>query len=119
MISYLNAFTNQFGLGINFAAHVLIFIGTFYVALHNRNLKQWHVTPLWYAGLCSLFVAITILVQWAIGPEHPLSYWNIGLMGETLLNIAVASIAVIMLISTVRLDLRNAKKRKPNKQPEE
>jgi hypothetical protein len=112
MISYLNAFTNQFGLGINFVAHTLIFIGTFYVALQNRNLKQWHITPLWYAGLLSLFVAITIIIQWSIGPEHPLSYWNIGLMGETLLNVAFAAIAVIMLVGTVRLDLRNAKKRR-------
>ncbi len=112
MISYLNAFTNEFGLLINFVAHTLIFIGTFYVALQNRNLKQWHVTPLWYVGLISLFVSITIVIQWAIGPEHPLSYWNMGMMAETALNVAVASIAVIMLVSTVRLDLRNSKKRK-------
>lgn len=118
MISTLNAFTNSYGLAINFIAHTLIFIGTFYVALHNRKLPQWHITPLWYAGMCSLFVAITIVLQWAIGPEFPLSYWNVGLMGETLLNIAVAAIAVIMLISTVRRDIKESKKRKNTEEKE-
>lgn len=115
MITFLNAFTNSYALAINFVAHVLIFIGTFYVALQNRNLPQWHITPLWYAGLCSLFVAITIVLQWAIGPEFPLSYWNLGLFGETLLNIAVAAIAVIMLIGTVRADIKYRKKRQEKK----
>lgn len=116
MISTLSTFTSLYGLAINFTAHILIFIGTFYVALHNRNLPKWHITPLWYAGMCSLFVAITIILEWAIGPEFPLSYWNLGLMGETLLNISIASIAVIMLIGTVRKDLHEAKKRKLREQ---
>lgn len=111
MITFFNTFTNNFALSINFIAHVLIFIGTFYVALQNRNLPQWHVTPLWYAGLCSLFVAITIIIQWSVGPEFPLSYWNAGIMGETLLNIAVAAIATIMLVRTIKEDLDNRRKR--------
>ena len=111
MISVLNEFTNSYALSINFIAHIFIFIGTFYVALQNRNLPQWHITPLWYAGLCSLFVAITIILQWAIGPEFPISHYNMGLLGETLFNISVAAIAVIMLIGTVRTDLKNRKRR--------
>lgn len=111
MIIFFNTFTNTYALAINFIAHVIIFIGTFYVALQNRNLPQWHVTPLWYAGLCSLFVAISIVIQWAVGPEHPLSYWNAGIMGETLLNIAVAAIALIMFIRTVHFDIKFRSKR--------
>lgn len=114
MITYFNTFTNQYALIINFFAHLIIFIGSFYVALQNRNLPQWHVTPLWYAGLCSVFVCLTIVFQWVIGPEFPLSYWNAGIMGETLLNIAIAAIALIMLIRTVRLDLNYRKKRSTN-----
>lgn len=115
MISFLNAFTNSYALSINFIAHTLIFIGTFYVALQNRNLPHWHITPLWYAGLCSLLVSITIVVQWAIGPEFPLSYWNFGLFAETLFNVSVAAIAAIMLIGTVRSDIKYRKKRQEKK----
>lgn len=113
MITSLNLFINTFGLSINFIAHTLIFIGSFYVALHNRNLPQWHITPLWYAGLCSLFTSIAILLEWSIGPEFPLSYRNIGVMCETSLNISIAAIAVIMLIGTVRQDIKYRKKRQP------
>lgn len=113
MIQFINETISTYVLSINFIAHTLIFIGTFYVALQSRRLPQWHVTPLWYAGLCSLFTAITIIIQWAIGPEFPISYRNIGMMGETLLNIAIAAIAVIMLTRTVYQDLAAAKKRKP------
>lgn len=112
MISALNIFTYDYEVVINFVAHALIFIGAFYVALQNRKLPQWHVTPLWYTGLASLLVCITVLIQWAVGPEHPMSYWNIGRLAETAVNLSVASIATIMLVATVRRDLREAKKRK-------
>jgi hypothetical protein len=118
MISILNEFNYAYEMSINFIAHMVIFIGTFYVALQNRNLRQWHITPLWYVGLAAISTCITILVQWAIGPEHPLSYWNLGRLTETALNIAVASVAAIMLIGTVRADLRNAKKRRNANQGE-
>lgn len=111
MISFLNAFTNIYALSINFIAHSLIFIGAFYVALHNRRLPQWHITPLWYMGLFSLLISITIILQWAIGPEFPLSYWNAGIMVETLSNISVAIVAVIMLVGTVMSDIKHRKKR--------
>lgn len=112
MITLLNTYTYTYEIIINFIAHFLIFIGAFYVALQNRNLPQWHVTPLWYVGLFSFLTCVTIICQWAIGPEYPLSYWNLGKLCETLVNVAVASVAVIMLISTVRKDLRESKKRK-------
>ena len=111
MITFLNSFTNNYALTINFLAHLIIFIGAFYVALHDRKLPQWHITPLWYTGLCSLFVWITIVIQWSIGPEYPLSYWNAGIMGETLLHVSVALIAAVMFLRTMFTDLRNRKKR--------
>lgn len=111
MITELNIFTYNYEIVINFIAHFLIFLGTFYVALHNRNLPQWHITPLWYVGLASMLVCITVVVQWTVGPEHPLSYWNLGNLAETAVNVAVAAVATIMLIGTVRRDLRESKKR--------
>lgn len=113
MITSIIQFLNDYGLQlpINLIAHSIIFTGTFYVALHNRNLKHWHITPLWYVGLASLFTAITILLQYMIGPEFPLSYWNLSLFTETLSNLALAGIAAVMFIGTVRSDLKGRRKR--------
>jgi hypothetical protein len=109
IIQFLNDYNLQ--LPLNLIAHSIIFTATFYVAMHNRNLKQWHITPLWYLGLASLFTAITILLQYMIGPEFPLSYWNLSLFSETLSNIALAGIAGVMFIGTVRSDLKGRRKR--------
>jgi hypothetical protein len=118
MITLLNKFTYNYDMLINFIAHLTIFIGAFYVALQNRNLKQWHLTPLWYIGLTSVFVVFTIVCQWAIGPEYPISYWNLGRLAETLSNISVAAVALVMLIGTIRLDLKNSRKRRRDEQGE-
>jgi len=113
MITSIIQFLNDYGLQLplNLIAHSIIFTATFYVAMHNRNLKQWHITPLWYVGLASLFTAITILLHYMIGPEFPLSYWNLSLFTETLSNLALAGIAGVMFIGTVRSDLKGRRKR--------
>lgn len=112
MISHITTFLNSLTVPINFVCHLLIFVGSFYVALHNRKIPQWHLTPLWYLGLANLFVSITILTQWVIGPEHPLSYWNIGLVGETICTIILAAIVVTMFAATVFRDIIGSKKRR-------
>lgn len=111
MISTLNGYAFNYELMINFIAHFLIFVGSFYVALQNRKLPQWHITPLWYVGLFSLLVCISVILEWAIGPEYPLSYWNIGKLSETAVDVSIALVATIMLIITVRRDIRSRKKR--------
>lgn len=111
MITLLNEFNYKYSIIINFLAHFLIFIGACYVALQNRRLPQWHVTPLWYLGLFSFLTCSTIVCQWAIGPEFPLSYWNLGYLCQTLTNMSMAAIAVIMLTSTLRKDLKARKQR--------
>lgn len=112
MITLLNGYAFNYELLINFIAHFLIFIGSFYVALQNRKLPQWHITPLWYVGLFSLLVCISVILEWSIGPEYPLSYWNIGKLSETAVDVSIALVATIMLIITVRRDIRSRKKRK-------
>lgn len=110
MISMVNTFTNEFALALNFFAHAMIFIGAFYVAIHNRDIPNWTVTTLWYISLFSLFVAITIILQWAVGSNYPLSYFNVGYLGETLGNVTLAGVAVVMLVHTVRVDVKNKSK---------
>ncbi len=112
MITVLNGYAFNYELLINFIAHFLIFVGSFYVALQNRKLPQWHITPLWYVGLFSLLVCISVVLEWSIGPEYPLSYWNIGKLSETAVDVCIALVATIMLTITVGRDIRYRKKRK-------
>lgn len=111
MITEFIVFLNSLSVLINFVCYLLVFIGSFYVAIHNRKLPQWHITPLWYLGLANLFMAVTILVNWTIGPEHPLSYWNMGTVGQALCNIILASIVAVMFVVTLGCDIINRKKR--------
>jgi len=97
---------------INFLAYLTIFIGSFYVALQNRNLPSWHITPLWYVGLSALFTSLTIVLQGMFGRDFELSYAQLGILGETALNISLAYIATVMLVGTIRRDLRQRKNRK-------
>lgn len=112
MITHITLILNQYEPAINFILHLAIFISMFYVAIHNRYLRKWQITPLWYAGLTSLLASITVLIQWTIGPEHPLSYWSIGRLTEILFNLTVTIIAVGMFIDTIIEDIGNRKKRK-------
>lgn len=111
MITELMSFFNIHQPIINFISHTMIFMGSFYVALHNRNLPQWHLTPLWYVGVFSLLTSITIIFQWAIGPEFPLSYYNFGQFAESLVDLSLAAVATIMLIGTIRADIKARKRR--------
>lgn len=101
MISILNDIIHENLLNINLVAHIIIFIGSFYIAVSNNYLPKWILTPLWYTGLCSLFVSISIIIQATVGRDHPLSYSNLGIMGETLLNITIATIVITMFIKTI------------------
>ena len=97
---------------INFLACSAVFMGAFYIALQNRNLPSWHITPLWYLGLSALFVALSIVLQGMFGRDFELSYAQVGILGETALNLSLAGIALIMMIGTIRQDLRQRKNRK-------
>lgn len=103
---------NSFNMPINFICHSLVFISSFYVAMHNREIPQWVITPLWYLGLTSLLISISILVQYFISPEHELSYWNLGSVLEYVSNIILSFMCVMFFSTTVFKDIKGAKKRK-------
>jgi uncharacterized membrane protein len=78
---------------VNLICHLTIFSGALYVATYNKRLPQWHVTPLWYAGMACLLTALTIVFQFLFGASFPLAYDNVGIIGETSLNICLATVA--------------------------
>lgn len=98
-------------LPINFICQLVIFIGAFYLVIHNRNLPSWHITPLWWVGLCCVLTTITIILQWVFGPEFVMAYRRIGIITETATNVCVAILAGTFLTITIRRDIQGRKQR--------
>lgn len=104
-------FVNIISLPLSFIIHIIIFIGGLYVAIHSRLLPSWLSTCLWYVGLASLFVSVTIGIEYTIGPSFPMSYTNLGQLAE-LLDSAIIALTVFLLFAhTLYNDLKNKKKR--------
>lgn len=115
LFSYIQPLT----LVINFCCLFIVFIGGLYIAIHARNIPLWFRTPLWYIGASSFLVCISIICEWAVGPDYFLSYSHFGLYGETLLNINLAIASGLMLVHTVFKDICCMKLRKdPRKDSE-
>ena len=112
MIVSVHDFLVSWELPINFVCHSAIFIGTIYSAIHCRFLSDWFITPLWYIGLMSLFVATTIVCEWTLGSEFYLSYSNIGGLGEILSNIILAVMCLYLFNDTIKQDIKSKKLRK-------
>lgn len=112
MIVSIVGFLNSWTLLINFVCHITVFVGILYVAVHSRELSTWIITPLWYLGLTSGFVCTTIVTQWFAGPQHPMSYWTMGQLGEIGAHIILAFICFVLFVRTLKADLENSKHRK-------
>jgi hypothetical protein len=97
---------------INFICLFIVFIGGLYIAIHARNIPIWFRTPLWYVGLSSFLICVSIICEWTIGPSLFLSYSNFGIFGETLLNINLAICSGLMFVKTMYNDIRCIKLRK-------
>jgi len=111
MISELLTFFDFWSFLLLFICHSVTFACSLYIAVHNRELKPWVITPLWYLGICSAFAGLTIVIEWALGPDHPISYSNIGILGETAFQIILALIMFLTFLDTVKTDLKNKKHR--------
>lgn len=79
---------------LDFVSHLLIFTGIALFVIFWRAAPQWHITPLWYVGLASLAIAMTVVIEWTLGPDCPLSYHNLSAILETFFDIALASLVV-------------------------
>lgn len=99
-------------LPLNFACHIIIFIGGLYIAIHSRLIPTWLRTCLWYIGCSSFFIAITIILDWIFGSQFELSYDRVGFFGEILFNCWVATTTIIFFFKTVSTDITHSKFRK-------
>lgn len=108
IIPYIRDYTNI----INFICYVTVFIGGFYVAMHSRIMPRWASTCVWYLGLSSFFVAVTILVEWLFGQMHPLSHFMMGDFGEMIMNLNLCIIVVFLFFHTIYRDIKSKKERK-------
>lgn len=101
---------------INLLCYIAIFFFTFYVAIHNRTIDRAVITELWYVGLASFALALSIVFQFLFGDAFPLSYTSIGSVAETMFSLTIAMTIGTVFLTTVKADLKNAKKRqKPKK----
>lgn len=89
---------NQSMMVLDFVSHLLIFSGIALFVIFWRAAPQWHVTPLWYVGLSSFAIALTVAIEWVFGPGCPLSYYNLGTILETLFDLSLASLVVVFTI---------------------
>lgn len=105
LVSFLNFYAQP----VNFFAHLVIFLGAFYILLHNRHMPRWHVTPLWWAGCASLFTFLTIVMGLFFGDEFVFSYNRFGYVGEVAFNTCIASVALVFLVKTLKADLQRKK----------
>lgn len=105
---------NTLNLPLSFIIHVIIFIGGLYVAIHSRIIPTWLSTCLWYVGLASLFVSITIGIEFTLGSDFPMSYTNLGKLAELLDSSIIAFTISLMFGNTLYNDLKNKKNRSSN-----
>lgn len=107
-ITYL---LSTISLPLSFIIHSIIFVGGLYVAIHSRIIPNWLATCLWYVGLSSLFLTITIGIEYTLGSDFPLSYTNLGQIGEILDNLIIAFTISLLFGNTLYSDIKNKKNR--------
>lgn len=99
-------------LHLNLICLLVTFLGSLYVAIHSRAIPLWVRTPLWYLGVTSFIVALSIVFEWTLGPQFILSYSRFGPIGEMLINLNIAIASLLMFINTVYKDVCSIKYRR-------
>jgi hypothetical protein len=96
---------------INLVAHITIFFGSGYALIHARNMPRWHLIPLWWVGLASLFAVISIILGVLMGDAFVLSYASNGFLVETIVNVALAVLSGTMLWHVAWSDIKGKQMR--------
>jgi hypothetical protein len=112
MISEFISIVSAYSTIINFFCYIFVFLGGLYVAMHSRILPKWAITSIWYLGLSSFFVAVTIIVEWIFGQHHPFSHFMMGDFGEMIININLCAMVFFLFFHTLYHDFMNKRGRK-------
>lgn len=112
MLNHLAIYLGNYSFLIDLLTYLTLFIGGFYVALHSRTMPLWLVTCLWYIGVSSMLIAITIVLELVYGQMFPLSHFLIGVIPETLLKFSLLTTVTLLFIKTVTEDIKGSQKRK-------
>lgn len=97
-------------LPVNFVCAMTVFVGAMFVLLKNQHLPQWHKAPLNMLAVACGFLAVTILSQWVFGVGFGLAYdGGMGLIAEVGVNLCIASIAAVFMVSTFLRQQKDAK----------
>lgn len=97
---------------VDFVCYLIIFMSSFYVAIHARNVPNWLITSVWYIGVMAFLSLTTIIIELFFGPEHPLSNKNLGTLTETMLLVVLAVTMGTKLYCTIIADIKGSKSRK-------
>lgn len=87
---------------VYFLVYTFTFSCSLYIAIHNKNIPNWIITPLWYIGLSSAFTGITILLEWIYGDQFCMGYSKIGFIGELAFAASVGATLGILFANTLR-----------------
>lgn len=95
-------FLYQILLPFYFLIYCFIFGCSLYIAVYNKTIANWIITPLWYIGLSSLFINATIALEWIYGEKFSMSYSEIGFIGEIAFAASVAVTLALLFFNTVK-----------------
>lgn len=83
MVEFLIEQCQDLHIFLNFLNHVILFLILGYLVFYKESFCKLHATIIWYTSLSSLFVAVTILIEWIFGNNHPMSYNKINVLSDT------------------------------------
>ncbi len=104
-------FLTNINVPLTFICNFMIFLGGFYVAIHSRIMPTWTVTCIWYLGLSGLLTSITILLDWVMGSDFPLSYTQIGIVPDMIQYIILSFSVWLLFANTVWSDIKGRRDR--------
>jgi hypothetical protein len=97
MVQFLIEQCRDLHLFLNFLNHIIFFSLLAYIVFYKNVFCKLHSTVIWYTSLSSLFVSVTILVQWLFGADHPMAYEKINVLSDTVFFINLTLLFFIVL----------------------
>lgn len=107
MVEFLIEQCRDLHLFLNFLNHTIFFLILTYIVFYKKLFCKTHSTIIWYTGLSSLFVSITILIQWMFGIDHPMAYDKTKILSDTIffINLSLLFFTILKHFSVIKKEL--------------